>query len=207
MSEGLGKVHFWLWFIGVNLTFFPMHMLGLEGMPRRIYTYPEQMGWTGYNVASTIGSYIIGLSVLVFVANVLLSRRNGRLAGNDPWKSNSLEWLTTSPAPAYNFAHIPYVQSRDPVWADRSALPIVTGLETHERQVLVTTVMDAIPDHRHRQPRPSLWPVLAAIAFSITFITMMWTPWAAVFGGALMFVAFVGWAWPEPENMERNGAA
>lgn len=115
MGEKLGKVQFWLMFIGFNLTFFPMHILGLLGMPRRYFDYPADRGWTGYNFAATIGAFLIGLAVLVFLINFVISARRKVEAGDDPWEGNTLEWATTSPPPKYNFARIPAVESLRPV--------------------------------------------------------------------------------------------
>jgi cytochrome c oxidase subunit 1 len=116
MSETLGKVHFWTMFVGFNLTFFPMHLLGIQGMPRRVYTYPAGLGWEGSNLLATVGSWIMLFSVLVFLMNLLQSIRAGRPAGENPWEAWTLEWSTPSPPPAYNFAVIPNVTSRRPLW-------------------------------------------------------------------------------------------
>ncbi len=116
MSERWGKAHFWLFLIGFNLTFLPMHLLGIEGMPRRVYTYPAFEGWGDLNLLITIGAFIMGLAVVVFVGNVLWSLRFGRPAGDNPWEAWTLEWATSSPPPSYNFASIPTVTSRRPLW-------------------------------------------------------------------------------------------
>jgi hypothetical protein len=106
-------------FIGFNLGFFPMHISGLLGMPRRIYTYSEGMGWDWVNLVTTAGSFLFGLGVLIFIWNVIKSLRHGEAAGDNPWDAPTLEWATTSPPPPYNFAVIPTVASRHPLWEDR----------------------------------------------------------------------------------------
>jgi len=116
LSEKLGSWHFWLTFIGMNLTFFPMHFSGLMGMPRRIYTYDAGQGWTRFNEISTAGAAILIIGTAFFVWNFLSSYRKGAIAGNDPWKAGTLEWAIPSPPPEYNFVHIPHVTSRLPLW-------------------------------------------------------------------------------------------
>src|SRR5205085_10631218 len=115
MNETLGKLNFWLFFVGFNLTFFPMHILGLNGMPRRIYTYLPETGWSRLNLLATVGAGIMGLSMLVFLYNVLTSRKSGAVAGSNPWNASTLEWSVESPPPDYNYVYIPTVQSRDPL--------------------------------------------------------------------------------------------
>jgi cytochrome c oxidase subunit 1 len=115
LSEGLGKLSFWVMFVGFNLTFLVQHSAGLSGMPRRIYDYPESSGWWGYNLASTIGSFMLGIGVLLTVINVLRSIKHGQKAGHDPWKGNTLEWFTTSPPPVNNFDVVPRVRSVEPM--------------------------------------------------------------------------------------------
>jgi cytochrome c oxidase subunit 1 len=116
MSERLGRWHFWLMVIGFNLTFGPQHFAGIFGMPRRIYTYEAGRGWEIWNQLSTLGALFQAAAILVFAWNAIVSLRRGAIAGNDPWDAWTLEWSTTSPPPEYNFAAVPTVRSRRPLW-------------------------------------------------------------------------------------------
>jgi len=116
LNERLAQVHFWLMLIGMNLTFFPMHIMGLLGMPRRIYTYPANLGWNELNLIATIGAFTLGISILVFVWNFVITLRSGEAAGTDPWDAFTLEWDTDSPPVPYNFLEIPTVRSRRPFY-------------------------------------------------------------------------------------------
>jgi cytochrome c oxidase subunit 1 len=121
LGDGLGKLHFWLMLVGFNLTFFPMHVLGIHGMPRRIALYTADRGWGTLNMVSTIGSYLIAIAIIVFFVNVRRSLRRRREAGDDPWEANTLEWATTSPPPPHNFDSLPRIRSNRPVYDARVA--------------------------------------------------------------------------------------
>ncbi|MDQ2777826.1 MAG: cytochrome c oxidase subunit I [Acidobacteriota bacterium] len=196
MNEKLGRLNFWILFIGFNLTFFPMHILGLHGMTRRIYTYPPEMGWGHMNMLATVGAWVIALGGIVFIANLLWSRKNGAVAGNNPWDADSLEWSAASPPANYNFEYLPVVTSRAPLWAPRPDRTVVTGLRNDRREVLVTTLMDAEPHHRYVLPGPSIWPFIAAIAVSIGFAGSVFNAWYITYGSILSGLAFIGWFWP-----------
>ena len=202
LDERLGRWHFWLFFIGVNLTFFPMHQLGLDGMTRRVYTYLPETGWGPLNLLATVGALTIAISVAVFLVNLVRSRRRGAPAGDNPWHAPTLEWATSSPPPPYGFHPLPTVQSRTPLWKDAPDAPVVTGLRTDMREILVTTMLDAEPDNRMRLPEPSIWPLVAALATGVTFITLIFTPWGLPIGGVLITIAFVAWGWPSAKEHE-----
>jgi len=128
LNERLGKASFWVMFIGFNMTFLVQHALGLSGMPRRIYMYPSSYGWSTYNMISTVGSYILGLGILMTIINVAINYKRGRIAGPDPWKANTLEWFTTSPPPVNNFDVIPRVRSVEPMRDIRRQVERETGV-------------------------------------------------------------------------------
>jgi cytochrome c oxidase subunit 1 len=203
LSEKLGKVHFWMMFAGVNVTFFPMHQLGLEGMPRRVYTYLEDMGWGSLNLIATIGAVLTALSVAVFIFNMVSALRRARDAGDDPWAGSTLEWATSSPPPAYVFEHIPIADSRTPLWTSPEELPVVTGMRNDTRELLITSTLDAIPDSRHGDPSPTIWPLLAALGTGVLFITAIFDPMGVVVGTVLASIAFLGWGWPKRKDFEQ----
>jgi cytochrome c oxidase subunit 1 len=197
MSETLAVWTFALFFIGFNMTFFPMHILGLKGMPRRVYTYPPEVGWGMMNTIASVGAVLMVLGTLVFIINAFRSRRVGERAGDNPWNASTLEWATSSPPPNCNFFEPPTVASRDPLWDDPPDQPVVVGLRSDKRDVLVTSLLDAEPDHRNVFPEPSIWPLLSALAISGMFIGSIFTPWAVVIGAVPSFIALTGWFWPK----------
>ncbi|HWR15934.1 MAG TPA: cytochrome c oxidase subunit I [Terriglobales bacterium] len=204
LGETLGKWHFWLFFVGFNLTFFPMHILGMRGMPRRIYTYPVEMHWGTVNALETLGASLMGLAVLAFLANVVKSYRSGVMAGANPWLAGTLEWGTSSPPPNYNFLDLPTAGGREPLWENAPDQPVVTGVREDIRAVLVTKPMDAEPDHLTLSPSPTIWPFLAALAVTALFIGSIFTPWAIVWGSVPIAVTLIGWFWPTKKESENK---
>jgi cytochrome c oxidase subunit I+III len=209
LSERVGWWNFGLLFVGFNLTFFPLHYLGLKGMTRRVYTYLPEQGWSELNLLATVGAQILGLGVLVFLVNVLWSRRHGLVAGDDPWGAGTLEWATTSPPPAYNFRHLPTVRGRQPLWENTGTEPVVTGLHPERREVLITTLHDAAPDHRHELARDSVWPFLAALVVGGGFAGLVFHPAAVPVMALGLLVTLLGWFWPshEPQPLYRRATA
>jgi cytochrome c oxidase subunit I len=197
MSEGLGKVSFWMIFLGFQLAFFPMHIAGLYGMPRRVYTYPAGMGLELPNLLSSIGSAVVALSVLLFVINMVKSALAGDRADSNPWDAPSLEWAAASPPPRYNFAHIPVVDSRTPLWDAGETISVVHGLRVDDRELLLTSVMSAEPDVREPSAEPSPWPLIAALALTVMFVGSIFSPWAVLFGAIPVSIALIAWFWPK----------
>jgi cytochrome c oxidase subunit I+III len=202
LGEGLGKLNFWLLFIGFNLTFFPMHILGLQGMPRRVYTYLPATGWGNLNLLATAGGVVMTLGVLTFIINAAKSARSGRVAGANPWNADTLEWATASPPPNYNFFRLPVVEGREALWARSEIAPVVDGLRSDCREVLITNTMDAEPDNKLVLPGPNIGPLLMALATTATFIASIFTPWALPGGMVLAFVALLVWGWPKKKEEE-----
>jgi cytochrome c oxidase subunit I len=197
MSEPLGKWTFWLLFASFHLTFFPMHITGMIGMPRRVYTYPAGLGWDTLNMLSTVGAFVIALSVLLFLANGAWSIRRGMAAPPNPWKAPTLEWATTCPPQPYNFAHIPAVSGPSPLWENPDDLPVMTGLRVRARELLLTSVLEAQPDLREPSPEPKIWPFLAALAVTALFVGSVFTPWAVVWGAIPVAITLTIWFWPK----------
>jgi cytochrome c oxidase subunit I+III len=204
LSETAGRWNFWLFFIGFNVAFFPMHILGLHGMPRRVYTYPAASGWENLNLISTAGALMIAASMLVFLGNLVRSLRRGAVAPADPWGAASLEWATPSPPPPYNFARIPVVTSRHPRWEPGFPLAEVTGLPEILPTTLVTHMHDAEPDHVAILPTPSIWPLLAALATTLMFIGSVFTPSALVWGSVPIGITLIGWFWPREDETRQQ---
>jgi cytochrome c oxidase subunit 1 len=191
LSETIGKWHFWLMLIGFNVTFGPFHILGLEGMPRRIYRYAGNLGLNMWNMVSTIGSFMIALSVLVFLYNVWHTRRHGQPAGEDPWDARTLEWTIPSPPPPHNFDEIPLVHSLDDFWhrkyaegEDGRLAPVVAGGEGGHGG----------GGHAIHMPSPSYFPLVAALGLPILCYGLMYSTILIVDGALTILVGLYGWA-------------
>jgi cytochrome c oxidase subunit I+III len=196
LDERWGRWNFWLIFVGFNLTFFPQHLLGLEGMPRRVYTYRPETGWGDLNLVSSIGAAFMAIGVAVFLVNIARALRQGAPAPADPWGSDGLEWGTSSPPPPCNFPEQPVVHGRHALWTPGEP-SVVTGLDTANREILITGVLDAAPDHRVNEVDSTIWPFWAAVTISLMLFGSIFTPWAIVWGSIPVFVTLVGWFWPK----------
>jgi cytochrome c oxidase subunit 1 len=206
LSERLGVIACAMFFVGFNLTFFPMHALGLHGMPRRVYTYPAAIGWEGLNQLATAGAVLMSAALVVYLANVVRALRSTERAPANPWMASTLEWAAASPPPPFNFSPAPVATALDPLWTPPDDRPIVTGLSPDHREAIVTYITDGSPDHKQIMPRPSAWPFATAVAASIMFIWSIFTPWAVVWGSIPVLVALIGWFWPRTPAHERSPA-
>jgi cytochrome c oxidase subunit I len=204
LSEKLGVWSFWLFTIGFNITFFPMHILGLRGMPRRVYTYPPGAGWATLNQIQSSGYILLFLGVLLFLINVRRSLRSGAIAGRNPWGAGGLEWATDSPPAPYNFLDLPTVNGSEPLWDAAPDQPFVTGLHEDTREVLTTRLLDAEPEGRDEFPQPSVWPFLAAVATTALFIGSIFRPVAVSIGAIPLAIALIGWFWPTRQESARR---
>lgn len=183
-NERLGRWNFGLLFIGFNLAFFPMHISGILGMARRVYTYPEELGVETFNLLSTIGAFMIAASFLVFLYNMLSSARSGPPASSNPWEADTLEWSTPTPIPAYGFREIPVVHSRHPLWDSRVSavnprteklLQTLANYPLSYRTQLVTTAIEAEPEEVYRIAGPSIWPLWTALAVAVMTLFLVFS--------------------------------
>ncbi len=194
LSEAWGKLHFWLMFIGFNLTFQPMMVLGLLGMPRRIESYPDDYGWNFWNLLATIGAFTIAVSILIFIYNVIISVRKGEIAGDDPWDARTLEWTIPSPPPPYNFAEIPQVHALDDFWhrkyaedAQGKPVPVPAGASDH-------AASDGHGDgHGIHLPSPSYMPLIAAAGMPIIGLGLIYDAALVAVGAAVLVVGLYLW--------------
>ncbi|HEX4195971.1 MAG TPA: cytochrome c oxidase subunit I [Caulobacteraceae bacterium] len=212
LDERLGRWNFWTMFVGFNLAFLPMHLTGLRGMPRRIYTYPDHMGWDALNLVTSVGSFLFAFGVLLLFINVFISLRRGAVAGPNPWDAHTLEWATSSPPPPYNFAVIPTVTSRHPLWEGRlgeadawSSIHEGPVLD-HEKEALLTTAVDADPAMIAKMPEDSVTPFVLTLGMCALFTGLLvrqW--WLAGVGGVVIFASLIVWLWPRRELAQRLG--
>ncbi|WGF87450.1 cytochrome c oxidase subunit I [Marinivivus vitaminiproducens] len=216
LSDRLGKLAFWLMFIGFNVGFFPMHFSGLAGMPRRVFTYPAELGWDWYNLTSTIGAFIFASGVLVVVFDVVRPRKRQPYSERNPWNAGTLEWLTEMPGEDWGVRSVPEIDSRYPLWDQKELMRevdegrwYIPDAEEGKRETLVTTVLDARPVQCLRVPGNAIVPIVAAAALGTVFIALtfyMW--WTALGAGIATLAAILYWLWTEtaviPEKKEKD---
>jgi cytochrome c oxidase subunit I+III len=205
LDERLAQVSFWLFFVGFNLTFFPMHVLGLYGMPRRVYTYQPGLGWDVYNLLATIGAFTLAVGILGTIVNVFRSRTRGAIAGDDPWGANTLEWSTSSPPPDFNFASIPVVRSADPNWDFEDRVEDALRLERREltlsegHETIGSSWLDGDIEEVHESPSESPWPLVLAACLAVLFALLLTGHWAmAAIACGVCLLAWGGWHLKEP---------
>jgi cytochrome c oxidase subunit I+III len=200
--EGVGKLSFWLTFTGTFVTFFPMHIVGILGMPRRNYTYPPGLGWSLLNFIESIGAYLLAVGLVMIVVNLAVSLFKGPAAGNDPFHGDTLEWSTTSPPPPYNYPVIPTVSSAYPMWdeddreRDNRRLDRGEGLLELGHETPATSAEDAILDEILSMPSHSIWPPVSALALAGVFAMLTlhhyWIAAGFLVAGGL---SLIGWHW------------
>ena len=209
LDERLGRWNFWTMFVGFNLGFLPMHWLGLIGMPRRIYTYPAGLGWTPSNLVISTGTFVFAFGVLLLLINIIVSLKRGKIAPANPWGAPTLEWSTPSPPPPYNFAVIPTVASRHPLWeealgAERRSVLDEGLLLDRGRETIATTPLDGRPDLILEMPDDTLAPLILALGAAAALAgaeARLW--WLAGLGVALVGGSLIAWFWPSREHVRQ----
>ena len=210
LNERLGRWNFWTLFIGFNLGFLPMHLSGLWGMPRRVYTYADGMGWNTLNMITSIGSFVFAIGVALLIVNVLKSLKSGAPAGNNPWDAPTLEWATTSPPPPYNFPVIPTVASRHPLWEEQLGDAVRSSIDRgmlldEGKETIGTTALDAVPNMILEMPEDSYAPFLLTVGLSVLFVGMLVKLFTIIWiGVAVTAVALLFWMWPRRQLLERE---
>lgn len=210
LDERLGRWNFWVMFVGFNVAFLPMHLTGLFGMPRRVYTYGADMGWNSLNLITSVGSLVFAIGVLLFFVNVLRSVKAGVPASANPWDAPTLEWSIPSPPPPYNFAVIPTVASRHPLWERRlgeesagSSLDRGMLLDSG-KETIATSALDGVPDMILEMPKDSFAPFILAVGTAVLFVGLLLKSWVVIAPGvAVSAVALLMWLWPQPDLRER----
>ncbi|HEY6419038.1 MAG TPA: cytochrome c oxidase subunit I, partial [Candidatus Binataceae bacterium] len=200
LDERLGKLQFWLTVIGFNGTFFPMHFLGMWGMPRRIYTYAPDLGWTGLNRLETVSAFILGLAFLVMYINIIWSTRRGEKAHADPWDGRSLEWSLASPPPVYNFAKIPLVRARDWFWVQKYGRAGSRGVAMFMAgQVPRSAEGEAPPTEPVHMPAPSIFPLVIALGIGTMGMGLIIGWWRVIaIGAAVLLLSVIGMGFEYP---------
>ena len=188
-------------FIGFNLGFFPMHIVGIMGMPRRIYTYSENLGLQPMNELMTSGAFLLGVGILISIVNFYYSMRRGEIAGNNPWNSDGLEWAMSSPPPDYEVVHIPAVTTRHPLWDsfDEDEDPQDLRVLSQARLSITSTMLDAVPQAAATMPNLSLVPMFLAFALFVFFFALVFELMrVAVASLVITFLLGCTWLWPRP---------
>jgi cytochrome c oxidase subunit I+III len=218
LNERLGVWSFWLSFVGFNLTFFPMHIMGLLGMPRRVYTYPASLQLDGYNLMATGGAFILAGGFVFFVLNLGWSLKRGRPAGNNPWNAESLEWSMESPPPIYGYFKLPIVYGRHPLWvksipatgyerAER-AQSALAGAPENWRATLATDALNAEPQAIQYLPGPSLTPLLVSLGVLVGAVGVLVQAYLmAALGMVFAGGAVASWLWPARERLDMMRAS
>lgn len=204
MDETLGKVSFWVMFVGFNFAFFPMHVLGLEGMPRRIYTYAPNLGWDWVNLMITVGAFTLAVGILLSFINFFWSLKHGREAGDNPWMADTLEWSIASPPKPYGSLHIPTVETRHPLWDehDEEKDPNNERILDQARLTFTTTTLDANYVGIASIPEDTISPLLLAVGLFVMFGALVYSLLWVVLGAAVFSLIVVGrwWMWPSSEG-------
>ncbi len=206
LNDNLGKLHFWLVMFGSNLTFFPMHILGLVGMPRRVYTYSATSGFEAYNLLQTVGAFILAASFLIFLHNVFSSLRKGARAGKDPWDGRTLEWTIPSPPPHYNFVEIPAIHSREPAWDMKYGHDSEGAMPIERPDAPGAQLYNEAEEEDHPEihmPSPSYWPIVVAAGFGIAGALFIVGPWYSSIGLVIAMIGLYSWA-AEPVSKDEH---
>jgi cytochrome c oxidase subunit I+III len=205
LSERLGRWSFWVVFAGFNVTFFPMHIVGLLGMPRRVYTYQPGLGWGPLNLVETIGAYVLAVGLALTLFNCIRALRSGPKAPDNPWGGETLEWATSSPPHEYNFPVIPTVHSQHPMWDEKTLASMVRDRDDPERTLVEgkagmrTTDLDSVPEHPLPLPEETPLPLLTGLGlFLVTFCLFIRVPLAAAVFAGLTVIVLAVWYWPRP---------